>query len=128
MPDRRIQCLHCAKDVVISERVVSTRCPHCLKRILVEDFIVTSHHALANIKTCGSLSVTTTGRVWTSVKVCDLHVQGTINGNVSAQGKVTIEPAAQVVGDVDAHGLEVKPGATLKGFYRIGPSNNSQTE
>jgi len=121
MPHRRIQCLHCAEQVLVSPRTVSTRCPYCYRRIAVEDFIVSSYHSLTNIETCGSLSVTPTGQVRARLTVHNLHVQGSVNGNVSAHGKVTIDPTARLVGNVDAPRLEVKPGAALKGFYRIVP-------
>jgi len=126
MADRQIQCLHCGKEVTVGARTVSTRCSHCYERITVEDFVVTSYHAMGNLNTCGSVSVTTTGQVWAPVKVCDLHVQGSINGDVSAQGKVIVEAGAQLVGNVDASSLEVEAGATLKGFYRIVPKEDSQ--
>ena len=120
MRDRAIRCLHCGEEVVISARVVSTSCVHCHERISVEDFVVKSEHSISNIDTCGSLSVTAKGQVWAPVKVGDVSVEGMIKGSISAQGKVSVETGGEVVGDVDARRLEVKPGATLKGFYRIG--------
>lgn len=128
MPDRTIRCLHCGAEVVLSARVVSTSCGHCYKRISVEDFVVKSEHSMSNINTCGSLSVTAKGQVWAPVNVHDVSVEGMINGNVRAQDKVTIETGGRLVGDVAARRLEVKPGATLKGFYRIDPEAGGSGE
>ena len=48
-------------------------------------------------------------------------------GDITARGKVTVYPGAQLIGDVTASRLEVKSGALLKGFFRIQPLKTSDT-
>ena len=121
MTQRRIQCNHCGKELRISSRAFSVSCRYCNQRVGVEDHIINDYHAVTNIDTCGSLDVTTTGQIRAQIRVQNLNVGGQVYGDITAKGKVSVDSEARMVGDVTARSITVKPGARMKGFYRIEP-------
>ena len=118
---RKVYCTHCGKELLVSRRAFSLSCCHCHQRVCVENHTIDAYHAVTNIETSGSLSVTRTGQVRARLRVQDLDVAGQVYGNVTARGKVTLAAGARIVGDVTAHRLEIKDGAKLNGFVRIEP-------
>jgi hypothetical protein len=116
---RMVNCTHCGQELEVSDRAFSVNCRFCNNRVCVEDQLISSYHAVTNIETSGSISVTPTGHVRAKLRVHNIDIAGQLYGNITARGKVTVYPGAQLIGDVTAPRLEVKSGALLKGFYRI---------
>ncbi len=121
---RIIYCNHCGRELTVSDRTVSTNCRWCNQRVAVQDQIINHYHCGTNIETAGSIVVAEHGHVRARLQALNLEVQdrGQVYGSVTAQEKVTIGAEANLLGDVTAARLEVRPGAHLRGFYRIGPT------
>lgn len=123
MATHMLPCPHCGKELLVGDRAISMNCRHCNRRVSFEAHVIKSYHATANIHTGGPVQITKTGRFHGRVQAKNLHVQGQLYGNVTAQQEVTIESGAKVLGNVTAQKLNVQDGAKLKGFYRIQPSD-----
>ena len=121
MQEKTVYCLHCGKELIVSIRAVSTGCPVCNHRLSVEDFTVTSLLSRTLIETCGSVAIAPSGMLRACLRVNNLFVEGSHQGNVTAADKVTLTAGASFAGDIIAHRLEVRDGALIKGFCRIDP-------
>ncbi|MBN2212169.1 MAG: polymer-forming cytoskeletal protein [Sedimentisphaerales bacterium] len=119
---RIIYCNHCGRELAVSDRVLSTNCRWCNQRVAVQDQYINHYHAGTNIETAGSIVIAEHGHVRARLQANNLEVQGSgqVYGSVIAREKVTIDAEANLLGDVTAARLEVRPGAHLRGFYRIG--------
>lgn len=117
---RFCQCTHCGKLLQVSPKAYSVNCRFCNRRVNLENYVIDSDHLITNIETSGSVAVTPTGRVRARLRVENLKIEGQMHGSVTANGKVTIAPGAQLIGDVKAKRLEVNTPARLKGFFQIG--------
>jgi cytoskeletal protein CcmA (bactofilin family) len=95
-------------------------CPHCNKRLVVEDLHVERYYAVRELATCGDVVVEGRGHVVAAIKAANLIVDGRVQGNVIAAGRVRIGKRASVTGDIQAPRILVEAGAKLKGFLRIG--------
>jgi len=122
MQQKKIYCPYCGKKFSVSVRTLSIGCPSCYKHISVEDFTISSNCSRNLIETCGSVFVTPTGSLQGNLRVHDLQVEGKIQGDVRAEGKITLASSADLHGDITAGSLEVSGGARLKGFCRIVPA------
>jgi cytoskeletal protein CcmA (bactofilin family) len=62
-----------------------------------------------------------------NLKVAELNVAGTVQGNVDATGRVTLRCGANLVGDVKTPGIVIEDGAFFKGGIDImrGPASDS---
>ncbi len=54
-----------------------------------------------------------------NLKVAELNVAGTVQGNVDATGRVTLRTGANLVGDVKTPGIVIEDGAFFKGGIDI---------
>jgi len=66
-----------------------------------------------------------------NLKVAELNVAGTVQGNVDSTGRVTLRTGANLVGDVKTPGIVIEDGAFFKGGIDImrGPApDNSVPE
>jgi hypothetical protein len=117
---KAVHCYHCGKELLVSVRAFSTCCPKCNQRLGVEDRTISGHYEITLIETCGTVQVGPAGDLRSRLRVRDLQVQGQCQGNIVADGKVSLDSNARVEGDITAKRLEVNPGARLKGYYRIG--------
>lgn len=61
-----------------------------------------------------------TGVLHADVRAERLVVRGAMHGNVLRAHLVEVEPGARLIGNVEADGLVVRPGALLEGRCRIG--------
>lgn len=95
-------------------------CPHCSNRLILEDYKITGYYGVREFATCGDIVVERIGTVATLIKVGNLTVKGTVQGNVFARGCVSIRKTGTYRGDIQAPVLHVEGGAKLKGFVRIG--------
>lgn len=65
--------------------------------------------------TTASLSVSDTGQVEGDVRVPNIRLNGTVNGDVSASEKLVLAAQARVTGNVHYKLLQMEPGATING-------------
>jgi cytoskeletal protein CcmA (bactofilin family) len=75
----------------------------------------------------GTLIVGAGGIVVGNVEAKDVVIARQIQGNVTAIGRVEIEPGASVIGDVRAGTLSLREGATVHGLVSIGVAPASAT-
>jgi cytoskeletal protein CcmA (bactofilin family) len=54
-----------------------------------------------------------------NLKVAELNVAGSVQGNVDATGRVTLRTGANLVGDVKTPGIVIEDGAFFKGGIDI---------
>ncbi len=117
---RSYHCTHCGKLLEVSAKAFSVNCRHCNQRVSLEDYYIDTHHAITNIETSGHVAVTESGHVRAKICVEDLHIEGHLFGNVTAQGKVSVSSNGYIIGNVSARKLEVQDGAKLHGYFTIG--------
>ena len=106
--------------IQVSPKAYSVNCRFCNRRVNLENYVIDSDHLITNIDTSGSVNVTPNGYVRARIRVKNLKIEGHLHGSVTAYGKVTVGPGAQLIGDVKAKKLEVNNPARLKGFFQIG--------
>ena len=117
---RSVVCTNCERVSEVASRAMSVFCPHCKKRLILEDYKIKGYYAVTDFATCGDIVVERRGFVVGPVKVENLTIKGKLQGQVTARGKVTIGKGAWIKGDVVAPRLQIKSGAIVDGFLRIG--------
>ncbi len=73
------------------------------------------------IRAKGQIEVADKGRCVASVNAGLIHVDGSIEGNVTASEKVELSATARVKGDLVAPKLVVAEGAAFTGHVNVGP-------
>ncbi|MCP4592457.1 MAG: polymer-forming cytoskeletal protein [bacterium] len=117
---REAVCTHCAKACEVGGRAMSVVCPHCNHRLILEDFRITAYYGVREFATCGDILVEKNGHVAARITVGELVVNGEVQGNVIARGRVAVHRTGSLRGDIEAPRLRVESGARLDGFVRIG--------
>lgn len=88
--------------------------------ISFKDMLRINGHVAGKISsTQGTLIVDGSARVDASIDVAVCVVSGTVNGDVIAQQRVELGPAAIVNGDICTASLAMKPGAVFTGNCRM---------
>ena len=119
-PDtREVYCTHCDRPIEISLQAMSVNCRHCHRRVIIEDQKIKAYHAVVRLATAGKLEVAKNAQVVAEVRVNELVVHGTVKGNVTALGPVTVGKKGSILGDVRCRRLSVQPGARLEGHFRV---------
>ena len=59
-------------------------------------------------------------RVFASIAADEVRIAGTVEGNIAARRKITLERTAIVIGDLTTPGIVIEEGAKLKGRIVIG--------
>ncbi len=65
------------------------------------------------------LSVGAQAKATANLKVAELTVAGSVQGNVDATGRVTLRTGANLVGDIKTPGIVIEDGAFFKGGIDI---------
>jgi len=118
---REVYCTHCDRPIEIPATAMSVNCRHCHRRVIVEDIKIKAYHAVRRLATAGKVEVAKNVQVIADVRVNELVVKGTVKGNVTALGRVSVEKKGTILGDVTCWRLTVQPGAVLSGFFRVSP-------
>jgi cytoskeletal protein CcmA (bactofilin family) len=63
----------------------------------------------------GTLLVTPTGEIDGDIAVEHAIVEGSVRGDISAQGSIELGAAARVIGDIEMPTLKIQPGAIFEG-------------
>ena len=63
----------------------------------------------------GTLLVTPTGEIDGDIAVENAIVEGSVRGDISAQGSIELGAAARVIGDIEMPALKIRPGAIFEG-------------
>jgi len=74
------------------------------------------------VHTTGDVAVENGSSVKASIEGNNVSVQGTVNGNVSARGRLSLSGSGTLHGDVRVSKLTVEDGATLNGNVQMGPA------
>lgn len=101
---------------------MSSSCPKCSKPLNVQDVIVKTAHFVRKIQTCGRIVVEAKGQLNAALIQAQLGVEvvGSIEGNVTCGGLVSIGPKAKWKGDCRSTALAVAAGATItRGFFQV---------
>ena len=83
---------------------------------MVKDYVAVRKFFVAN-----TMRITKKGMVYASVRADDLRVDGLLQGEALALGRMHLGRNARVEGDIRATYLRVDAGATIRGEARIGP-------
>ena len=70
----------------------------------------------------GDVAVENGSTVKATIDGNNISVQGTVHGNVSARGRLSLSGSGSLHGDVRVSKLTVEDGATLNGNVQMGPS------
>ncbi|MCH7592609.1 MAG: polymer-forming cytoskeletal protein [Planctomycetes bacterium] len=117
---RNVVCTNCEHVNEVPTRAMSVFCPQCKKRLILENYKIKGYYAVNDFATCGDIVVERRGFVVAPIKVENLTVKGKLQGQVTARGKVSIGKTGWFKGDVVAPRLQIKSGAVVEGFMRIG--------
>lgn len=66
-----------------------------------------------------NLVIARNSRVKAEIRVKSITVKGSVEGNITATGKVLIEQQAQMTGDISASRISIMEGAQFKGSVKI---------
>ncbi len=101
---------------------MSSSCPKCSKPLNVQDVVVKTAHFVRKLQTCGRVIVEAKGQL----NAAHIHAQlgieviGSIEGNVTCGGLVSIGPKAKWKGDCRSAALVVAEGATItRGYFHV---------
>lgn len=73
-----------------------------------------------NLAATGNIDISTEGSVEGAVKGQEIHIAGSVTGNVSSEAAVQLLGGAKLIGDLCAQSLTVEEGAIFKGKCAIG--------
>ena len=117
---RDVVCAHCENRLEISASAMSVNCRHCNQRLIVEDMKIKAYHAVVRLATAGRVEVVKNAQLVAEVRVSELVVNGTVQGNVRTTHRVVVGKKGRIVGDVSSPLLSVAPGGEITGSVRIG--------
>jgi len=66
-----------------------------------------------------NLIIDNNSRVKADIRVKNITVRGSVEGNITATGKVLIEQQGQMTGDISASRISIMEGAQFKGSVKI---------
>lgn len=66
-----------------------------------------------------NLIIDNKSKVKAEIRVKNITVKGSVEGNISATGKVLIEQQGQMIGDISASRISIMEGAQFKGSVKI---------
>lgn len=72
-----------------------------------------------NLHQTGLLLIEPSGSITGDVECIDLQILGKIQGNIRAEGQVTIKSSGHVIGTIHAKGIKILPGATIESQLEI---------
>lgn len=125
---KRVLCTHCGKPNEVGGNAMSVFCNHCRKRLILEDYTIKSYQGVKGYATCGDVVVEKSGRVNAGIQAGNLTIKGHVNGQVLARGTVHVAKTGVLIGSVEAHALDILPGAAINAVCRIGPPKHSIDE
>ncbi len=74
------------------------------------------------VRTGGMLHVDREASMTGDVKAGNVRVDGTVRGNLSANGRIELKESSDYEGDLTAAKLVVEEGAVFKGHVTVGPN------
>ena len=69
----------------------------------------------------GNLMIGKDALIKCDIHVGDVQIEGTVDGNIFANGSVSLRKTAQIHGDIKAIRLSVEDGVVFQGYVDIGP-------
>jgi cytoskeletal protein CcmA (bactofilin family) len=65
------------------------------------------------------LTIGKNGKIKANIKAREVHIFGSVRGNVDVSGKIAIREQGSLVGDIKAAGISIDDGAYFKGSIDI---------
>ena len=118
---RRVLCTSCDAPLTIDAAAKSVSCPHCHQRVVTESVTVKDYVAVRRFFVANAMRITKKGMVYAAVRADDLRVDGLLQGEALALGRMHLSKHARVSGELRATYLRVDAGAAISGDVRIGP-------
>lgn len=84
--------------------------------------IIVDGAVVGTLKTTEDVRVGAEAQIEADVEARNMHVAGTIKGNLNISGKLELTSSATVTGDVNADVLSMEAGATFEGHLTVGKS------
>ncbi len=78
-----------------------------------------------SIKSQGLVHVAEGSNCKATMNAKEIAIEGVVEGNVEASGRVEIKPTGRIVGDITAAKLTVAEGASIDGYCRIGANGKA---
>lgn len=125
VPTRPICCYHCFHEFRVAETARSHSCPRCSRRVELDDLVVSDATYQGALLTCGRVYVGAKARVVAHKPVHageGVEVAGSVDGAIHSAGGVTFHRCSTYGGDCRASSLTIHEGASVRGFFEIGPA------
>lgn len=75
-------------------------------------------HGKIHLETC-DVTVESDAKVKAEIRVKNIMVRGSVEGNIHATGKVFIDKDGQMIGDISASRISIMEGAQFKGSIKM---------
>ena len=72
-----------------------------------------------------NLIVELEGKIKADIRVRNIHIKGSVEGNIYSTGKVFIEKEGKMIGDISAARISIMEGAQFKGSVKMHSSITS---
>jgi cytoskeletal protein CcmA (bactofilin family) len=92
-----------------------------------EDLIIEGHYQGKIILADNTLTVERSARLQAEIQAKNISIKGSVQGNISASGKVLIRKDAQLDGDIIAARISIEDGAQFKGSVKMNTNQNRNT-
>lgn len=113
--ERRVQCYHCRRDLVVPSRAITLTCPLCSRPIHVQDIVIAQPSTSSTIRTCGLLTIRPRASLCAQrVEArAGATIEGRFSGDLVSGMAVRIARTAVFSGACSAPSIIVEPGATI---------------
>jgi cytoskeletal protein CcmA (bactofilin family) len=72
-----------------------------------------------SIKLAGDIHIGPTGDVEANIEADNIVIQGQLSGNVTARKQLQIQSSGKLLGDCNAHSIDIKEGAHFEGRSKM---------
>jgi cytoskeletal protein CcmA (bactofilin family) len=122
-----IECPFCCEEIVRPTKAITATCPNCGKTIALDSRVFNQKYVFSGeILTRGNISVGEKGFVKGDLSATDIVIEGIVEGNVKAVGRILLSQSGSLIGNAEARRLVVSEGATLSGNLKIGLKSNKE--
>ena len=123
------------KTTMRDRDIISSNAPKAGGAVLSEDTELSGSLTFKNtlridgkfdgdIQSPGTIRVGKSGEVKAEITVGNATIEGKVNGNITARGKVELLSTAQVVGDIKAERLAISEGVIFVGKCEVNPAKS----
>ncbi|OGO78708.1 MAG: hypothetical protein A2Y23_08590 [Clostridiales bacterium GWB2_37_7] len=95
--------------------------------IRAEGTIRVNGHVIGELIIAGNIIIGDSSTIKGNIKAENIHIAGTVQGNITASGQLHMTSTAKVVGDVDVKNIIIDEGAVFTGHCKAFVENDSLT-